>query len=80
LSLLSSVGLEVLAAHDDDAFVETAVALAQDLPALAAMRAGMRERMLGSTLTDGLACARSLEHAYREMWTGWCESGRAAEA
>ncbi len=75
LSLLSSVGLAALAASDDDRYVETAVALAQDLDALAAMRVTLRERMLGSALTDGRACARSLEQVYRQMWATWCERG-----
>lgn len=72
LTLLSSVDLDALAASDCDGYVEAAAALAQDAQRLAALRSGLRERMLASALTDGVACARSLESAYRRMWRDWC--------
>ena len=76
LSMLASIGLEALAAADDEAYVRNAVRLANDLQGLAAMRRGLRERMLASRLTDGLACARALEDAYRRMWRDWCARRR----
>ena len=75
LTLLSSVGLDRLAAGERAQYVQTAVRLAQDLPALAAVREGLRARMLHSSLTDGAACARAMEEAFSTMWVSWCRSG-----
>jgi predicted O-linked N-acetylglucosamine transferase (SPINDLY family) len=72
LSLLSTVGLPELAAHDREQFIQVAKSLAQDFPRLAAKRAGLRERMEKSPLMDGRRFARAMEAAYREMWRKWC--------
>ena len=53
LSHLSNVGLTETIARDLDEYVELAVSLAGDLPRLAALRAGLRERMAASPLCDG---------------------------
>jgi len=71
VSLLSRCGLGHLVAPDEEAYVATAVALASDLPGLAALRAGMRERLARSTLCDAAAFARQVEAAYRAMWHRW---------
>jgi protein O-GlcNAc transferase len=68
LSQLANLGLEALAADSDDGFTEIAVDLANDLPQLAALRAGLRARMERSPLMDGERFARSLETAYEGMW------------
>ncbi len=73
-SFLSRLGLEELIAADVPTYVETALALAGDLPRLAALRDGMRARMRDSSVTDGAAAARSLEAAYRRLWQRWCGS------
>jgi predicted O-linked N-acetylglucosamine transferase (SPINDLY family) len=72
VSLLSNVGLPQLVAYSVDEYVEKAVALAGDLPRLAALRAGLRDRMQRSPLMDAPRFARSLEAAYRTMWHRWC--------
>jgi predicted O-linked N-acetylglucosamine transferase (SPINDLY family) len=72
LTLLSSIGLSGLAASAPEEYVATALALARQPAELAVLRSGLRERMRTSLLTDGAACARALEHAYREMWLKWC--------
>lgn len=77
LSLLKAVGLEQLACADDDALAARARALAADLPGLAELRAGLRERMLASPLTDAKAFTRQLEQAYRKAWKKWCASAAA---
>ncbi len=53
LSHLSIVGLTETIAQDLDEYVEVAVSLAGDLPRLAVLRAGLRERMAASPLCDG---------------------------
>jgi protein O-GlcNAc transferase len=71
-SILSNVGLPELVATSYDGYVQAAVRLASDLPALAAMRDGMRHRMQTSVLMDAPRFARNLESAYRDMWRAWC--------
>ncbi|WP_321813879.1 MULTISPECIES: hypothetical protein [unclassified Paraburkholderia] len=72
LSLLANLGLPELSAHDDASYVRIVTALAADLPRLAALRAGLRERMLASALMDGPRFARAMESAFRHMWHAWC--------
>jgi len=82
LSFLVNVGLAgrndgtSLAAHSPDEYVESAVALADDLPRLSSLRSELRPRLLASPLTDTVAYARNLESAYRQMWRGWCQKNR----
>lgn len=70
--LLGQVGLSALATPDIDAYVATATALAQDLPALARLRSELREQMRRSPLCDAPRFARAFETALRDMWRQWC--------
>jgi predicted O-linked N-acetylglucosamine transferase (SPINDLY family) len=72
LSILGSVGLGELVADNDEDYVRIAVGLARDGARLAALRAGLRERMRASPLTDARAYARALEATYRRIWRDWC--------
>jgi predicted O-linked N-acetylglucosamine transferase (SPINDLY family) len=74
-SQLSNLKLTELAAESDERFVRIAVELAGDLPRMAQTRAGLRERMLQSPLTDAVRFTRNLEAAYRKMWTDWIAKG-----
>jgi predicted O-linked N-acetylglucosamine transferase (SPINDLY family) len=67
LSLLSAVGLPELAPDSDDAFVDLAVSIASDPERLAALRAGLRERVAASPLTDAPAFARRFGRALIEL-------------
>lgn len=73
LSLLSTAGLPELVASSAGEYVRIAVALANDLPRLAALRAGLRARMKTSPLMDVARYTRGLEDAYRTMWRRWCD-------
>jgi protein O-GlcNAc transferase len=53
-------------------YVGRAIRAAEDLPALAALRAGLRGRITGSPLRRPANVARSLEFALRAMWRRWC--------
>ena len=75
LSHLSNVGLTETIARDLDEYVELAVALAGDLPRLAALRAGLRERMAASPLCDGQRFAANLVALLRDVWRQWVEQG-----
>jgi predicted O-linked N-acetylglucosamine transferase (SPINDLY family) len=69
LSHLSNVGLTETIAEDLDEYVELAVSLAGDLPRLAALRAGLRQRMAGSPLCDGKRFAANLASVLQGAWT-----------
>ncbi len=68
LSHLSNVGLTETIARDLDEYVELAVSLAGDLPRLAELRAGLRERMAASPLCDGKRFANNLASLLHGVW------------
>ncbi len=72
LAFLTQIGLTELAARDDADYVAIAARLAGDPQSLAALRAGLRDRITASPLGDGARFARALEDAYRAMWQRWC--------
>jgi predicted O-linked N-acetylglucosamine transferase (SPINDLY family) len=72
LSLLRNAGLGQLAAESWDDYIDIAVRLASDLPALAQLRAGLRGRMASSPLMDAQSFTRDLEALYRDAWRRWC--------
>lgn len=72
VSLLSNLGTPQWIAHSRDEYVTIAKELASDVPALAATRSGLRQKMLHSRVTDGVRGARELEGAFRKMWSDWC--------
>jgi predicted O-linked N-acetylglucosamine transferase (SPINDLY family) len=74
LSHITVLGHPEWAADDADGYVRIAAGFAVDMPALAALRAGLRARMAASPLCDGPAFARSIEAAYRMMWRNHCAS------
>lgn len=59
-SLLSAAGVSDLIAADRDSYLSIAESLSRDLPALATLRAGLREKVRSSPLCDGAA--------YAERW------------
>lgn len=67
-SLSTQAGLEDLVADNPDEYVEKAVALANDLPRLRELRAGMRQRISSSSLCDGPGFAANMENAFQTMW------------
>lgn len=77
-SLLTRIGLPDLVAGDPDRYREIAVGLAGDPDRLAALRQGMRDRLLTSPLCDAPGFTRRLEGVYRDLWRRWC-AGRTSE-
>jgi predicted O-linked N-acetylglucosamine transferase (SPINDLY family) len=78
LSHLSNVGLTETIAGDLEEYVELAVTLAGDLPRLAALRAGLRERMAASPLCDGKRFAENFVEVLRRVWRDWCSETGAS--
>jgi predicted O-linked N-acetylglucosamine transferase (SPINDLY family) len=72
LSQLMNLAMPELIARDDDEFVRIARQLAGDLTRLSTMRAGLRDRMRKSPLTDAQGFACDVESAYRAIWQQWC--------
>jgi len=68
-SLLRAVGLEQLVARDEADYLRIAAGLAADLPALAILRAHLRDRVAASPLRDEQGFTRALEKSYTKAWT-----------
>jgi protein O-GlcNAc transferase len=72
-SLLSTVGLDALIAHDIEEYVSIALRLAHDRSRLTHLRGSLRAQVAASPLCDAPSFARKIESAYRSMWRHWCE-------
>jgi predicted O-linked N-acetylglucosamine transferase (SPINDLY family) len=70
--IMHELDLSEWVAHSQADYVERALALSADLPALAKLRAGLRERLLASPLCDGPRFASELAGCFRTMWQTWC--------
>jgi protein O-GlcNAc transferase len=80
LSHLSNVGLTTTIARDLNDYVDLAASLAADLPALARLREGLRDRMQSSPLCDGERFARNFERIMRGVWREWVDLETGADA
>ncbi|MCE9620025.1 MAG: tetratricopeptide repeat protein [Planctomycetes bacterium] len=67
-SLMSHLGMPEWIARNRDEYAEIAVAMAGDRTRLAALRAGLRQRLMASPLMDAKRFTRNLEQAYQSMW------------
>ena len=67
-AILHAAGLDDWVTEDVKAYVARAMTAASDLPALAALRAGLRARLLDSPLLDADGLARAVETACRALW------------
>jgi protein O-GlcNAc transferase len=74
VSHLSSAGLKDLIVDSSDEYIGKAIELASDLPRLAELRAGLRQRLADSPLCDRVRFTTNLEAAYRGMWKRWCDA------
>lgn len=72
VSLLSSVGLPELVAANFQEYRDKAVALANDIPRLKILRAGLRKRVAASSLADAKAFTRRFESALQSIWHSRC--------
>lgn len=74
-SLLHAAGLPQFVAASAEDYVRIAAETADNLAALATLRAGLRRQMEASRLMDGPRFAANMEAAYRAMWRRWCAEG-----
>jgi predicted O-linked N-acetylglucosamine transferase (SPINDLY family) len=77
-SILTRVGLVDLIAETKDAYIETAVRLADAEDQLSELRRSLRDRVQTSPLCDSRGFAQDVETEYRKMWHLWCGQGPAA--
>ena len=75
-AILHAAGLDDWATDSPDAYVARAAAAASDLDGLAALRDGLRARLLASPLLNAPDLARCFEQVVRDLWTGWCVGTR----
>jgi predicted O-linked N-acetylglucosamine transferase (SPINDLY family) len=73
VGLLMNVGLPHWVATDLEDYVAKAVSHANELGALAALRAGLRQQALASPIFDAPRFATHFEEALRGMWNKWCD-------
>ena len=77
---LRCLDLDDLLAATPEEYVRIGVDLASDLPRLAGLRAGLRERMVCSPLMNSQRLTRGLETAYRAMWEEHLGGQRSSRA
>jgi predicted O-linked N-acetylglucosamine transferase (SPINDLY family) len=77
-SILATMGLNDWVEEDTEHYVEIARRLAANLSDLAGLRSDLRRRFEHSSFCDGPLFARSLEAAFRSMWTVWCAATETA--
>jgi predicted O-linked N-acetylglucosamine transferase (SPINDLY family) len=68
LSIMNAARMPEFATATPEEFIGKAISLANDLPRLADIRAGMRERLKETPLFDQQRFARNLEDIYRDVW------------
>ena len=73
-TILEGAGHPEWIAHTETEYIDKAVALASDVPRLAALRQQLRADMQASPLMDEPGFARKVEAAYRGMFTRWAEA------
>ena len=77
-ALLQHIGLEDFIAHTPEEFVKKGIFWASNLHSLAKLRAGMRDRFLGSAIGQPDLVAQGLAVAFRQMWRSWCANSMNA--
>jgi predicted O-linked N-acetylglucosamine transferase (SPINDLY family) len=75
-AILQGLGRPEWIAQSEDEYIDKVVALASDLPALAALRAGLRTQMHASALMDEARFAQAVESAYRQMFARWANNSQ----
>ena len=67
-SMLTQVNHKELIAETIDDYIEKAVALANDIDQISALRSALRNQMKMSPLCDAKGFTKDIEAAYRKMW------------
>jgi predicted O-linked N-acetylglucosamine transferase (SPINDLY family) len=70
-SILSQLGVTDLIVHSEDEYLQLAIKMTQNLPALSQLRQSLRARMENPT-GERVDVTHALEAAYRDVWNTWC--------
>ncbi len=73
-TILHGAGHPEWIATTEEDYIEKTIALASDLPRLAAIRSRLRAELEASPWCDEVGFAKRVEQAYREMWQIWCKN------
>ncbi|MBV8617366.1 MAG: tetratricopeptide repeat protein, partial [Curvibacter sp.] len=76
-AILKGLGRSEWIAYSEAEYVDKLVGLAEDVPGLRALRAGLRAEMRASALMDEPRFTRRVEAAYRAMFQSWMEGKTA---
>lgn len=71
VSALSRLGLDQFITNSEEEYLQRAIQIAQDLPALNLIRQSLRARM-SSNSSAPESITRNLEKIYRDIWRTWC--------
>jgi protein O-GlcNAc transferase len=74
---LSAAGLAEFCTNSVDAYVDLAIEWTRRPQQLAALRAGLRDKVAGSPLNDEVRFGDHLDTALTRLWTEWCMLRRA---
>ena len=72
-AMTHQLGLDGFIATNIDDFIAKGCYWAENLPQLASIRTGLRERFSASPLGQPAQLAEHLEKRLRAMWQGWCQ-------
>ncbi|MDH5301685.1 MAG: tetratricopeptide repeat protein [Gammaproteobacteria bacterium] len=75
VSLLNSSGLSNWIGATEDEYIQKAIQLAENKIELAGIRAGLREKVADSMLTDSDAFAEKFSQILRKSWMQYCNEG-----
>jgi predicted O-linked N-acetylglucosamine transferase (SPINDLY family) len=76
---LAAAGLTDFIATDQRSYVELAASKANNLAALAQLRAVLRKRIASLEFGDPVRYTRAVERHFRAMWRTWCASRNAVK-
>jgi protein O-GlcNAc transferase len=71
---MTNLGLPKGVANSEQGYEDKAIAFAQDIPALAGLRSGMRARMQAAPVMDEKGFAQDVDVAFEAMWSNWLAS------
>lgn len=75
-SIMKNLGLSDCVTETQDAYIERAIGLANNLAQLAELRSRLRQQLVDSPLCNGTKFTRNLENVYRKLWKTWCNAQR----
>ena len=74
---LANLGQQKFICPDKSQYIQTALAIANDLKRLSALRSRLRGLIAASDFGDPVRYSRAVESAYRNVWRSWCAARTA---